>query len=75
MAYKRDSELSSHSDTNLVRDGDRGLDYGSMKERKMAEERSYRSNGTEPRRRWEESKPSVSFKRVDQYGKVLAVNV
>ncbi len=69
MAHERDNELYSRSGTNLVRDEDRGLDYGNLKEQKMAEERSYRSDRTESRRRWEDSKPSVSFKQ-DQYGKV-----
>ncbi len=65
MALERDKELSSHSDSSLVRNRDVGMDYGSLKERRMAEERRYRhSDSSEHRRgKWEDSKPSVTFKQ------------
>ncbi len=65
MALERDKELSSRSDTSLVSNRDRGMDYESLKERKLAEERRYRhSDGSERSRgRWEDSKPSVTFKQ------------
>lgn len=60
MALERDKELSSRSDTSLIQDRGHKVDYDSMKERRMAEERLYRRNeyGTKSR----EDRPSVGFK-------------
>ena len=63
MAQDRNQELSSRSDSNLVSERGHEFDYGSLKERKLAEERRYRNHDYNDRRpTWRDGKPSVSFK-------------